>query len=76
MQRLRIAMVLAMAAGTAWSSEMTLSSVAAVSLAQEPELQDGDLLVGVHDGRGAIIRIRAGVATRYCISQQNHREPM
>jgi len=63
-------------------SVICLSSVAspesprATVLAQEAELQDGDLLVGVHDGRGAIIRIRAGQAITYCESQQNHHEPM
>ena len=76
MLRLRVALVLALAVWVAWDADMTFSSVAAKALAQEPELQNGDLLVGVHDGKGAIVRIRDGVATRYCVSQDNHREPM
>lgn len=44
--------------------------------ADEPELQAGDLLVGVHDGKGAIIRIRNGEPALYCKSTQNQHEPM
>lgn len=76
MIRMQIALAVALAAIAAPGMEMTLVSAPPAALAQEPELQDGDLLVGVHDGRGAIVRIRAGVATRYCISQDNHGERM
>lgn len=76
MIRLGLALVAALAALMASGVEMTFLSAPRVALAQEPELQDGDLLVGVHDGRGAIVRIRGGVATRYCIAQDNPWEPL
>lgn len=76
MIRLGLALVVALAVLTSSGEMMTFSSAPHVALAQEPELQDGDLLVGVHDGRGAIVRIRGGVATRYCIAQDNPGEPM
>lgn len=76
MFRLHLVLAAAIAVLAPFSAPMTFPSARGAALAQQPDLQDGDLLVGVHDGRGAIVRIRAGVAARYCISQQNQQEPM
>lgn len=47
-----------------------LPSARGVLSAAQPELRDGDFLVGVHtNGHGAIIRVRAGQAVTFCESQ-------